>query len=56
MAGLADLPGAELPAEGISLPPLRIEGRVDPRLLVNTQKSFNAGLPNRHIVGLTYVP
>ncbi|WP_326613189.1 recombinase family protein [Streptomyces scopuliridis] len=34
---LADAPGTELPANGITLPPIQVEGRLDPRLLIGTQ-------------------
>lgn len=34
MDALADLPGEAPPADGITLPPLRVEGRVDPRLFI----------------------
>lgn len=37
MERLADTPGTPLPPDGISLPPVQVEGRLDPRLLIGTQ-------------------
>ncbi|MFF3751762.1 recombinase family protein [Streptomyces sp. NPDC002018] len=55
MEHFADVPGVLLPKDRVTLPPLRVEGKVDPRLLIHTQEALQTGLANRHIVGLTYV-
>ncbi|MFE3143412.1 transposase [Streptomyces scopuliridis] len=52
---LADTPGTAVPEDRVLLPPLRVEGRLDPRLLIDTQEAPKSRLANRHMVGLTYV-
>jgi DNA invertase Pin-like site-specific DNA recombinase/transposase len=44
---LADVPGVALPDE-ISLPPLQVEGRIDPRLLIGTQATPGDNGPWQH--------
>ncbi|MFH0241371.1 transposase [Streptomyces sp. HK10] len=45
MERLADLPGSDLPENGIALPPLQVEGRIDPRLLIYTQPTPGSDRP-----------
>ncbi|MFE2492655.1 transposase [Streptomyces scopuliridis] len=52
---LADTPGTTVPEDRVLLPALRVEGRLDPRLLIDTQEAPKSRLANRHMVGLTYV-
>ncbi|MFK8908147.1 transposase [Streptomyces sp. YS-3] len=56
MERLAGVPAVPLPDGGVCLPPLRVEGKLDPRLLISTHAPPSTGLSNDHIVGLTYVP
>jgi DNA invertase Pin-like site-specific DNA recombinase/transposase len=46
MNALADMPGTALPSNGVRLPAVRVEGRVDPRLLISTQAT--PGEPDSH--------
>ncbi|MDP9611577.1 recombinase family protein [Streptomyces demainii] len=50
MNALADMPGTPLPPNGVRLPPVRVEGRVDPRLLISTQAT--PGEPGSHTASL----
>lgn len=45
LAGTPGTPGTPIPPEEIALPPIRVEGRLDPRLLVSTQEPSAEGLP-----------
>ncbi|MFD5030711.1 transposase [Streptomyces sp. NPDC058220] len=42
---LAGMPGTPIPPEEITLPPIRVEGRLDPRLLVSTREPSVEGFP-----------
>ncbi|MFJ1550933.1 hypothetical protein [Streptomyces sp. NPDC088246] len=44
MALLASMPGTPIPPEEVALPPIRVEGRLDPRLLVSTREPSDEGL------------
>lgn len=48
MERLAEVPGTILPADGVVLPPVRVEGRIDPRLLVSTQATPGDNRPCGH--------
>ncbi|MFI6698492.1 recombinase family protein [Streptomyces sp. NPDC050509] len=53
---LSDVPGTPSAGEQPLLPPIRVEGKLDPRLLIDTQGARESRLANRRVLGLTYVP